>query len=59
VIQLDGCGLQVTFCISVGFNAYETTAVGASSNWNNFGSALHRFAAARLELKQLPPQQRA
>jgi hypothetical protein len=31
----------------------------ASSNRNNFGSALHSFAAARLELKQFPPQQRA
>jgi hypothetical protein len=36
VIQFDGCGLQVTFCISVGMNAYGTTAIGASSNRNNF-----------------------
>jgi hypothetical protein len=40
-------------------NAYATTAIGASSSRNNSRSALHSFAAARHELMQLSPQQRA
>jgi uncharacterized membrane protein len=50
----------MTFCISVGMNVYRTTAIWALLATGIFSrSALHSFAAARLELKQLSPQQRA